>query len=183
MSKAGKFNKVNCVPVLLIEKGWLGFEKRVQMYQIQGQLTYDWQIDGVDYRLTLPDGFTFDGASIPTWAIWLSDILFFTDTIEHYGTHWPAAACHDLGFMYRGRLPEGALTKKVNGEWVDAAYGDDGKPLFGFKEWNKLFARQLRELGIGKGTRRAMYLAVASPAGWLSWITGKVPDNARPKRL
>ena len=153
-------------------------------YVIDGQLTYTWQIEGVTQNLILPHGFEFDGASVPSWATLLSDILPFVDKIETFGQHIKAAAFHDYIWMYKGRLPEGAHIAHIDGKWVDAAYNaNSGKPVWNFSTSNKLFARHLRELGIGAGTRRAMYWAVSSPVGYWNWRTGNVPDDARPKKL
>lgn len=146
---------------------------------IEGPLEYTWQVDGVTNRFTIPSGFVFDGASIPLWATLITKLLPFFQTIYPYGIHLKAAAFHDYIWMYKGRLPAGIHVKHVGGQWVDAAYGDDGKPVWTFKTSNKLFARHLRELGVGKKERRTMYLAVSTPIGWWNWRTGSLPVDAR----
>lgn len=157
------------------------------LIEIVGTLTYDWDYKGVANRLTLPENFTFDGASIPAWATLLMDVLPFLDTVYPFGVHAKAAAFHDYIWMYRGRMPEGFHMAKLDGQWVDAAYKRDGKDtgerVWTFSTSNKLFCRQLRELGVGKAERRAMYWAVSSPIGYWNWRRGGVPDDARPKEL
>lgn len=153
-------------------------------YVIDGVLEYTWKVNGVTQRLTLPRNFEFDGASVPSWATFLSDVLPFVDKIETFGRHVKAAAFHDFIWMYKGRLPEGCHVAHLDGVWKDVAYDfNTGKPVWGFTTSNKLFSRHLRELGISAGTRRAMYWAVSSPIGYINWRTGRVPDDARPKKL
>lgn len=154
------------------------------VYVIDGVLEYTWQIDGVTQTFTLPRNFEFDGASVPSWATFLSDILPGIDKIETFGRHVKAAAFHDFIWMYKGRLPEGVHTAHLDGGWKDVAYDHNtGKPVWTFKTSNKLFAKHLRELGVGKWTRRAMYHAVNSFIGRINWLRGKLPEDARPKRI
>lgn len=154
------------------------------VYVIDGVLEYTWQIKGITQTLTLPRGFEFDGASIPSWATFLSDVLPFVEKIETFGRHVKAAAFHDYIWMYKGRLPAGVHTAHMDGGWKDVAYDlHTGKPVWTFSESNRLFSRHLRELGIPAGTRRAMYWAVSSPIGYWNWRTGKLPEDARGKQL
>lgn len=183
MEPAGDFSKAHCDPILHDGKKFFGLLKtKKQMYRIIGRLSYTWEMIGVVNRLTLPDGFEFDGASVPAWATWLSDALPFTDRVDPFGSSWQAAAFHDFIWKYKGRLPEGVHVAHLDGQWKDVAFDfNTGKPIWTFKTSNKLFARHLRELGISTVTRRAMYLAVSSPVGWYNWITGKLPSDARRK--
>lgn len=150
---------------------------------LREDLTYIYEVNGITNRLTIPAGFIFDGASVPSWATWLSAALPWFDTIYPFGDHLFAAAFHDKIWQYKGRMPLGFHQSHINGQWVDAAYGSDGKPVWTFTTSNKLFARHLRELGVGKKERRAMYLAVASPIGRWNWWRGKLPEDARPAIL
>ena len=166
MDTVGQFNDPTIIPLPR------------NLLLIRESLVYTWEVDGVTNRFTLPAGFIYDGASIPSWATWLSAALPWFETIYPYGIHVRAAAFHDFIWMYKGRLPKGAHVKHVGGQWVEAAYTDDGKPVWTFTSSNKLFARHLRELGVGIKERRAMYLAVASPIGRWNWWRGKLPDDA-----
>lgn len=152
-------------------------------YELKEDLRYTWSINGVINTITIKAGFVFDGASIPAWATMLMWLLPFLHEIHPFGSHVRAAVVHDYIWMYKGRMPVGFHMAHINGEWVDAAYNADGMPVWTFKTSNKLFARHLRELGVSKADRRAMYLAVASPIGWFNWLRGKVPSDARPKKL
>lgn len=152
------------------------------VYVVDGVLEYIWQVDGVTNKFALPGNFAFDGASVPSWATLLSDILPGIDKIETFGRHVKAAAFHDYVWMYKGRIPAGVHIAHINGQWVDVAY-KDGKPVWTFSTSNKFFARHLQELGVGKWTRRAMYHAVNSFIGRINWWRGKLPADARPKKL
>jgi len=153
------------------------------LIQLREALVYTWAVNGVPNRLTVPAGYIFDGASIPIVGVVISAVLPWFDTIYPYGDHLFATAFHDYIWQYKGRLPAGAHTADINRQWVDAAYDKDGKPVWYFTASNKLFARHLRELGVGKKERRTMYLAVSTPIGYINWLTGGVPEDARPKRL
>jgi len=134
---------------------------------------------GYTNQLTLPQGFEFDGASIPNVAIILTILLPFVDRIDPIGQHWKAAAFHDYIWWYKGLLPYGFHMAKIGDTYVDAAFDEQGKPRWTFKTSNKLFARHLRESGIGKATRRAMYAAVNNWFAKRGWKAGDLPTDAR----
>ena len=152
---------------------------------LKEDLVYRWEINGVENRLTVPVGTISDGASIPVWATFVTAILPGFETIYPYGVHLFATFVHDIIWKYRGQLPVGMhqYFNKQTQKWEDAAYNKEGHPIWTFKTSNKLLARHLRELKVGKKERRAMFLAVSSPIGWWNWRTGKLPNDARPKKL
>lgn len=154
------------------------------LVELLEDLVYTYECSGVIHRLTIPAGFTCDGASIPNWAVTLTWLLPFFDTIYPFGEHLLAAFCHDFIWMYRGQLPEGRYEywNRLSQKWEDAAYLG-GKPVLTFKTSNALFAKQLRELGVGKKERRAMFLAVSTPIGYWNWGRGKLPADARGEQL
>lgn len=154
-------------------------------FKTLGDFVYEWEINGVKQRITIKAGQIFDGASIPAFATFMTWALPGFDTIYPMGQHIYAALVHDKIWEYRGRLPEGLHQKQLaNGEWVDAAYDSKGKPVWTRTASNKLFIRMLREDGVPKKERRAMYLAVQyTPFAWFNWRTGKLPKDARPKRI
>ena len=143
------------------------------MFELAEDFIYEWEKHGVPQRLTIGAGFPFDGASIPEAATFLTWLLPFFKTIRPMGMHIYAALVHDYIFMYRGMLPKGAHKALVNGQWMDAHH------KWTFTQANKLFARMLREDGVRRRERRAMFLAVQSPIGYISWKTGDLPPDAR----
>lgn len=160
------------------------FHKKNEV-ELLDDFVYKWYFRGELNRFVIKKGYKCDGASIPLWATLITRILPWFDTIYPFGQHLQAAFPHDKIWEYRGLLPEGIHMRldRHTGEWVDAAYDPDGNPVWTMKTSNKFFARHLRELEVGKKERRAMFLAVDSFFGWLNWRSGKLPDDARPKKL
>ena len=153
-------------------------------YQLVEDFEYIWVNNGVKHKLKVPAGQIWDGASIPLTATVLTKILPGFETIYPMGMHAYATLGHDYIWEYKGRLPEGAYEVQTSQGWVDARYDKKGKPVWTFKTSNKLFARMLREDGVGTKERRAMYLAVQyTPIAWWKWKTGKLPEDAGPKRM
>lgn len=156
------------------------YELPNNLYKIEEPLQYSWTVNGVPNRLTImaspSEPYIWDGASIPPVATFITWILPWFQTIYPMGLHIYASAFHDELFKYQGRIPEGMHEVYKDGAWVDA------DKIWTFTECNKLFARHLREDGVGKKERRAMYLSVQSPIGYYNWIRGKVPEDAKPKK-
>ena len=101
---------------------------------------YRWKHKGKYMLLVVPEGFRFDGASVPR-ALW--SVI----GISPRGLVEPAACCHD--WLYHNN---GYVTTVVNGEFIYNRWTR--------KEADKLFARIMRELGMNKFRRRAAYYAV-----------------------
>jgi hypothetical protein len=172
MTDIGRFNDARFDFVTVPEKRWWGGTKNKTYMVLREPLVYTYDLDGETYRLTVEAGYPSDGASIPSGAIWLSDKLWFTDKIESFGIHWPATFFHDRIWDDENPLPEGFCQRldKATGEWVNMPNTKpNGKKVWDFKASNKLFARQLRELGASKGTRRTMYHSVNSFIGRLNY--------------
>lgn len=173
MSKPGVHNTPQIVPIA------------GNKFKLLDDFVYLWEADGVRQRFTVHAGQVFDGASIPAFATFLTWLVPGFDTIYPMGNHVYAALVHDKIWEYRGRLPEGIHKKELpNGDLVDAVYNEKGSPVWTMSTSNRLFARMLREDGVGKKERRAMYAAVQyTPMAWWAWYSGKLPDDARPKKL
>lgn len=168
----GAFNNAHFEFDTIPEKSWFFFTKRTTVMRLLAPLVYIYTKASVTYRLTVEKGYLSDGASIPTFAIWLSDKLPFTDTIEHFGIHWRCTFFHDRTWDDENPLPEDFCQRynPETGEWENMPNTKpDGSKVWDFEASNKLFARQLREEGISKGTRRAMYGTVNSLIGYLNW--------------
>lgn len=125
-------------------------------YLLTQQYRYTWQADNVRYRITIPSGFQLDGASVPR-------ILWTVTGITPDGLHRPAALLHDFIYRHHGRIPTGSMHRMEAGRWVVVE-----KPNWTRIQADQLFARILREVGVGKFRRRLMFIGVRL-AGWASW--------------
>jgi hypothetical protein len=128
------------------------------MYCLYRTYDYRWAFLGEELRLTVPEGFESDGASVPR-------LLWSLTGIERDGVHRAAALLHDFLYKHAGEIPYGAQMILIGEEW--SPYGSGWTR----KDADKLFARVLRESGVGKVRRRLMYLGVRL-GGWRPW--GKV---------
>ncbi|MEO1175443.1 MAG: DUF1353 domain-containing protein, partial [Myxococcota bacterium] len=114
--------------------------------------TYRWSVVTADgqalaYELTVPEGFHFDGASVPS----LLGSLF---GLERSGPHLEAAMVHDWIYRHRGRLPAGGnifdlggTTRPVLGPWTR-------------EKSDRLFLRMMGEAGYPADKRRLVYFTV-----------------------
>lgn len=120
-------------------------------YTWQDEKTREW------WRITIPAGYPFDGASVPRICWTLTNLL-------PTGTHLGAAAVHDYGYQRRGRLLRGEVCIKKP-DWEFAANEEDRwMPLAvawqDRKIWDDLFRRIMRDAGETAWKREAMYRAV-----------------------
>lgn len=152
------------------------------LFRLEEDFIYEWTLEETPQKITIKSGFEFDGASIPEIGTTITWLLPWFETIYPMGKHIYAALIHDFIWKYKGRIPLNSHQMLINNEWVDAGYDKDGKLIWTFTTSNKLFARMLREDGVGKRERRAMFLTVQSPVGYWNWIAGKLPEDARPKK-
>src|SRR5688572_24345311 len=75
---------------------------------------YEWEDGGVEYQLTIPKGFTFNGACVPRFCWSLTGLL-------PTGVVLGPAAGHDYTYQRRGRLIRDELKQKSGGVWVPVA--------------------------------------------------------------
>ena len=123
-------------------------------YRLVEDFTYTWEKNGNSYKITVPAGFIFDGASVPRIAWTISGI-------RPDGLIRAAALIHDWIYHYDGLLPEGShqyldednIWKNIYGRWKR-------------KDADRIFARIMREAGMSKFKRRAAYLAVRMFGGF-----------------
>lgn len=126
-------------------------------YMLASDYVYTWSDRGRNYRIVITRGFECDGASVPR-------LLWTLTGITPDGYHRPAALVHDYLYRHHGCLPEGSMQVMdfVTRSWLPI------HSQWSREQADKLFARILRELGIGKFRRRIMYIGVRL-GGWLSW--------------
>lgn len=128
-----------------------------ERYRLLKEWRYLWELpDGTRQCLVVPRGFTLDGASVPR-------LLWTLTGITPDGLHRAASVAHDYLYRHAGKLREGVHRVYSHGTgWVDAEH------VWTREEADRLFARLLRECGVGKLRRRIMYLGVRL-GGWISW--------------
>ena len=78
--------------------------------RVMRPIAYKW-IDKLIYKVVVPEGFLFDGASIPR--------LFWTLLgLTPHGDMDGPALIHDFIYHYQGQLPAGSVFCRQGGEWV-----------------------------------------------------------------
>jgi hypothetical protein len=133
-----------------------------RLYRLVDDYIYTWEKKGkggpssFKYRITVPAGFIFDGASVPRIAWTISGIL-------PDGLIRAAALVHDWLYRYKGNLPEGSYQYLApDGNWSNLY------AIWSRKNSDRLFGRIMREARVPKRKRRAAYRAVRL-FGWLPW--------------
>lgn len=116
-------------------------------YRLRKSHSYYWEKNSYKYRLKVPSGFEYDGASVPR-------ILWSITGILPDGLQREAALFHDWLYHHKGCLPEGSYqTLKPQG-WLDV------KKCWTRKNSDRLFGRHMREAGVPKRRRRMAFIAV-----------------------
>lgn len=117
-------------------------------YRLVAPYCYDWEHQKNTYRLEVPAGFIYDGASVPR-------IVWTLSGLRPDGLIRAAATVHDFMYHHKGQLPSGSVRKLEN------PYSQIQVSLpWSRKNADKLFARMMREAGVSKYRRRLAYLAV-----------------------
>lgn len=116
-------------------------------FELVRPFVFEWEQDGQRYRLTIPAGYPFDGASVPR-ACWSLTGLLPT------GVHMGAAAAHDFLYQRRGLLVRGELEKWIDSHWVPLAERWDRK------QCDEMFRRIMKMAGETPWKIKAMYWAV-----------------------
>ncbi|MCB1137248.1 MAG: DUF1353 domain-containing protein [Leptospiraceae bacterium] len=107
-------------------------------------------------RISVPSGFTYDGASVPRIAWSLTGI-------RPDGLLRAAAAVHDWIYRWAGDLPEGSHEFRIDASEWQVAIGRWKR-----KDADRLFGRMMREAGVGAIKRKMAYVAVRL-MGRLGW--------------
>jgi len=132
---------------------------RSRTYVLVEDYSYEWEHKGLPYRIIVPGGFLYDGASVPrsTWTV---------SGLRPDGLLRAAATVHDFIYEYQGKMPPGSYQSwdsDLNG-WVDV------KQRWTRKSADKMFGRLMREAGMSRYRRRMAYRAVRL-AGGVAWKT------------
>lgn len=125
-------------------------------YKLVENYPYAWHTKGLNRVITVPEGFVYDGASVPR-------IVWTISGITPDGLIRAAALVHDFIYHHNGKLPKNSYGAIIEGVYVD----------FSMNKWSRndadrLFARIMRESGVPMVKRRAAYLAVRA-FGFMSW--------------
>lgn len=119
-------------------------------YKLYEPYTYIWAHNGIRYKITVPKGFEYDGASVPR-------ICWSLTGIRPDGLIRAAATIHDFLYEHQGQLPAESFLSTTK------FMGSEMKPVnktWSRKQSDQLFARLLREKGVSKIRRRLAYIAV-----------------------
>lgn len=167
--------------------------KKYRSYILDTDYTYHWKIGGKHFRITIPAGFKYDGASVP--RVFWSVTGFLPD-----GLGRAAALVHDFIYVHKGKMPTGCyqvykvtppigsrqvglVSAMVNPgavNQVDYMMSKLANPPLRSPEWvdaqkewtrpsaDRMFARLLREGGVPKIRRRLAFRAVQA-VGWYWW--------------
>jgi len=135
-------------------------------YALVQNYTYRWRKHDTYYRLTIPRGYKYDGASVPrpVWTI---------SGIRPDGLLRAAATVHDWLYIHRGEMPRGCYQRYIDGEWVDV------NQIWSRESADRMFGRLMREAGMKRWRRRAAYRAVRTFGG-LYWKTGSLDPRQLP---
>lgn len=151
------------VKELLILKQPLNIPIGNGLYRIVEDYYYHYLKNGVLFRLKIPSGFTYDGASVPRW-------LWSFSNLTPDGDVRAAAALHDHIYEYDGTLPFGTHVMFYKENWHNC-FGHG----WSRKDADKLFRKVMKQAGIGERDRKLAYWSVRL-FGWIVWGDGKKVD-------
>lgn len=143
-------------------------------YRLCQPYVYIWWKDQVIRRIKIPEGFEYDGASVPRLAWTLTGI-------ERDGLQRAAALVHDMLYQHRGKLPDGVYQRLEH--VIDPVVGSCDAFVNVSEPWtraaaDRMFCRLLREAGVSQRRRRLMYFAVRA-CGWIFWPEGTWKELGR----
>lgn len=135
-----------------------------RLYVLADTWTYRWypkETLDVESLITVPEGFVYDGASIPriTWSLF---------GVTPDGVHRAAALVHDWIYTFDGDLPPGSVMRKIT--MADGSI----KVLDTIDKWtrkdaDRFFKKMLLETDMKRWKVECMYNAVR----WFGWIKWK----------
>lgn len=129
-------------------------------YRLCETYVYTWEAEGAIWRIVIPEGFEYDGASVPR-------LLWSIVGVSRDGLHRAAALVHDWIYRHGGILP-------------DASFWKDNHSIECFPwrrhQADKLFANILALSGVSRLKRRLMYLGVRA-GGWIAWRGAQLHDH------
>ena len=131
--------------------------KRDQTYLLMAEYIYKWDKNGETYRIVVPKGFIYDGASIPR-------LVWTLTGMRPDGLLRAAALVHDFLYEHKGKMPKGTYQMRSDKRYTDL------NDQWSRKNADKMFARILKESGVSRFKRRMACRAVRL-GGWLAWRT------------
>ena len=128
-----------------------------RLYKLEHDYAYEWTRRGKRYRIFVPAGFIYDGASVPrlVWTI---------SGLTPDGLMRAAALIHDYLYEYRGELPTGGWQCQDGDLWRDVG------TAWTREQADKIFETILRESGVSAYRRKLAYAGVRA-GGWAGWKT------------
>lgn len=129
--------------------------KKYRAYELSHDYSYQWRDGSFHFRIFIPAGFKYDGASVPR-------IVWSLVGLRPDGLLRAAALVHDWIYEHKGVLPEGSYQIKSAGQWINL------DTQFARKDADKMFKKIMREAGVKRVRRRLAYRAVRL-GGWLPW--------------
>ena len=130
------------------------------MYILVNTWTYSWSSKDVYSSITIPEGFVYDGASIP--KIFWSIIGLAPD-----GIHRAAAIVHDWIYTFKGNLPPGSVKRKIILNDGDVKYLNT-IDVWTQKDCDKFFKKMLLQTPLPRWKVKLMFTAVRM-FGWTKW--------------
>jgi len=120
-------------------------------YYLKEPYTHEWILENKKFRVTVPQGFITDGASVPKlfWSI---------AGLKPDGLYRAAAVVHDYFYAFRGDPPSESFQKLVNETWKTVTKED--RPALTRKEIDGLFIQIMQEAGVDGWASKSMYWAV-----------------------
>lgn len=115
-------------------------------YRLEKDWQCYWEENGIRYKLHIPEGFEYDGASVPR-------ILWSISDLTPDGVVRGPATLHDKIYEEQGRMGSNLYYLK-DGSWRVC------DRVFTRKEADKLFRAFMKEAGVGATTRWRAYWAV-----------------------
>lgn len=123
-------------------------------YILAHDYEWRWKRKGKAYRIYVPKGFEYDGASVPRLAWTLSGLT-------PDGLIRAAALIHDWIYEHKGKLPKGSWQVK-DGKWRDVG------TVWKRKHADKIFKTIMLESGVSRYRANVAYAAVRL-GGWIAW--------------
>jgi hypothetical protein len=125
-------------------------------YRLHDDYTYNWDDNGACFRIQIPRGFVYDGASVPR-------VLWSVTGLRPDGLIRAAALVHDYFYRWDGVVPFGSYqVMLLDGRWVSV-----DTPMTRSNA-DKLFKRMMADAGISPHLVWMAWSGVRM-GGWISW--------------
>lgn len=133
-------------------------------FELVKSFVFKWDDDGRLFRITIPKGFVFDGASVPRICWTLTGLL-------PTGIHLGAACIHDYLYQKRGRLNQREVCLRRLDKNTEVREEDKWLPVQGVwdrKQCDDMFLKVMKVAGETMWKAQTMYWAVRTfgAAAW-----------------